>query len=246
MVIKGDVVYTPNGEYRTLHIYLPDDYYESDERYPVMYYFDGHNLFSNEDATFGTSWGLQEFMRDWNKKMIIVGIECSHKGRERLSEYSPYYFKSEHLGEVKGTGMATMQWIIDEVKPMIDEEFRTYRHREATGIAGSSMGGLMALYGVIACNTVFSKAACLSSAIYSCDSLLHTEISAHHLNPDTRIYMGWGEHEAYMRNNSEFLGNHLKDSGVKVRMYEQPGGEHNEASWRQQNPNYMYFLWMEG
>ena len=43
-----------------LHLWLPDDYEESNERYPVMYFFDGHNLFYNEDATYGKSWGLKE------------------------------------------------------------------------------------------------------------------------------------------------------------------------------------------
>ena len=90
MVIKRDFVYSPNGENRKLHIYLPDDYDMTDERYPVMYFFDGHNLFCDADATYGTSWGLKEFLDHWQKKMIVVGIECSHTGDERLHEYLPY------------------------------------------------------------------------------------------------------------------------------------------------------------
>ena len=53
MVIKRDFIYTPKGTNRPLHIYLPDDYYASEERYPVMYFFDGHNLFFDADATYG-------------------------------------------------------------------------------------------------------------------------------------------------------------------------------------------------
>lgn len=44
MVIKRDFIYTPKGKGRMLHIWLPDRYNETDERYPVMYFFDGHNL----------------------------------------------------------------------------------------------------------------------------------------------------------------------------------------------------------
>ena len=55
MIEKRDILFTPANEMRTLHIYLPDDYGMSGERYPVMYFFDGHNLFSNEDATYGKS-----------------------------------------------------------------------------------------------------------------------------------------------------------------------------------------------
>ncbi|MBQ9166319.1 MAG: hypothetical protein IJX71_05275 [Oscillospiraceae bacterium] len=62
MIVKRDWIYTPNGKNRPLHIYLPDDYDASEERYPVMYFFDGHNLFFDEDATYGKSWGLKTFL----------------------------------------------------------------------------------------------------------------------------------------------------------------------------------------
>ena len=52
MIIKRDFIYSPKGENRRLHIYLPEDYYQSTERYPVMYFFDGHNLYFDADATY--------------------------------------------------------------------------------------------------------------------------------------------------------------------------------------------------
>ena len=85
MVEKRDVLFTPAGKARRLHIYLPEGYGESGETYPVMYFFDGHNLFSNEDATYGKSWGLCEFLTGWEKKLIVVGVECSHEGASRLT-----------------------------------------------------------------------------------------------------------------------------------------------------------------
>ena len=75
MTIKREVCFTPANQARTLHIWLPQGYEDTDERYPVMYFFDGHNLFYNEDATYGKSWGLLEFMQGWEKPMIIVGVE---------------------------------------------------------------------------------------------------------------------------------------------------------------------------
>ena len=56
MILKQDCVFEGHGS-RPLHIYLPDDYDQSQERYPVMYFFDGHNLYRDEDATYGKSWG---------------------------------------------------------------------------------------------------------------------------------------------------------------------------------------------
>ena len=90
MIIKENFGYPVDGTNRMLHIYLPDDYDTCNEYYPVMYFFDGHNLFSDAAATYGKSWGLKAYLDQWNKKMIIVGIECSHVGQQRLSEYMPY------------------------------------------------------------------------------------------------------------------------------------------------------------
>ena len=80
MIIIRDHYFPPAGANRRLHICLPDNYYETQERYPVMYFFDGHNLFSDAEATYGKSWGLSAFLSRWNRPMIIVGMECSHEG----------------------------------------------------------------------------------------------------------------------------------------------------------------------
>lgn len=255
MIIKKDCLYWPKGENRMLHIYLPDDYEAGTERYPVMYMFDGHNLFYDSDATYGTSWGLQDFMRLYDKQMIIVGMECSHRGNERLEEYCPYHRKMLGL-EISGTGDLTMQWIRDTVKPMIDSEFRTYGHREATAIGGSSMGGLMTLYAVLAYNDIFSKNAALSTGLFWNISGLRKELADHQINSDTRIYMSWGEKEMgraarggnpatetrEARSVYKFE-RELQKRGVRTYHYFQWGGEHCERDWRAQNGIYMDFLW---
>ena len=89
MIEKTDFWFPFAAQNRRLHIYLPDDYNESEERYPVMYMFDGHNLFYNSDATYGKSWGMKEFLDRWGKKIIVVGLECAHTGNDRLREYCP-------------------------------------------------------------------------------------------------------------------------------------------------------------
>lgn len=70
MIEKTDFWFSSAGQNRRLHIYLPDDYYESEERYPVMYMFDGHNLFYDSDATYGKSWGMKDFLDHWDKKSL--------------------------------------------------------------------------------------------------------------------------------------------------------------------------------
>ena len=72
MIVTKDFPFAPANSSRTLHIYLPDDYYQSQEAYPCMYYFDGQNLFFDYEASFGTSWGLKDFLDVWPKKRFFV------------------------------------------------------------------------------------------------------------------------------------------------------------------------------
>ena len=259
MIIKRDFIYTPKGTNRPLHIYLPDDYFETDERYPVMYFFDGHNLYNDEDATYGKSWGVKDFMKGWSKKMIIVGIECGHNGEERLSEYLPYKAnKGSHFDRFEPKGDETIQWILSEVKPMIDLEYRTIPFRECTGIAGSSMGGLMAIYALVHYNRWFSKGGCISSAIGFCMRPLMGDMRKNKLSPDTRMYLSWGTREAWGvkdptkedRSSKTYGWNKkvadlAKADGAEVKLRCQVGGGHCEADWEKLVPEFMNFLWTE-
>ena len=242
MVVKQDFLYPHCNEFRKLHIYLPEDYDRSDARYPVMYFFDGHNLFYNEDATYGKSWGLLEFLESWGKDMIIVGLECSHTGNQRLWEYLPYPGEIDRFGELKSWGEQTLRWIVEDIKPMIDRDFRTIPFRECTGIAGSSMGGLMALRAALGWNRWFAKAACVSSAIGFCMRPLMRDLRKTPISPDTRVYLSWGTREAWGIKNPEEDDRHSKtyswnkkvadqilSSGAAVKMHCQIGGGHCEG-----------------
>lgn len=256
MIINRDMWYPPKGRNRKLHIYIPDDYETSQERYPVMYFFDGHNLFFDEYATYGKSWGLKEFLDRWDKKMIIVGMECGHEGNERLGEYFPYRTYRGELRKYEPLGDETFQWILRDIKPMIDREFRTCPFRECTGIGGSSMGGIMAIYGLVRYNRWFSKGACLSSSIRFCMRQLMSDLDNYAISPDTRAFLSWGTKEdhgvrdiwktdfsshTYRRNKA--VANKLINQGALPYLYCQVGGGHCEADWERQVPAFMNFLW---
>lgn len=250
MLIQEPFNYSPKNVNRTLHIYLPNDYEFSQERYPVMYFFDGHNLFRDSDATYGKCWGLETFLDRWSKKMIVVGIECGHQGRERLDEYCPYELTGGQLGTIHGMGEQTMDWIVQKVKPWVDSHFRTYDFREATGIAGSSMGGLMAIYAAGKYNRWFSKAACLSSAIRLCRKQLLADIGD--VDPDTRVYLSWGTEETGGKRVGFYSPAALANREVaeafwkkkaQATLYCQDGGRHCEADWEKQVPQFMEYLW---
>lgn len=249
MIQKFDMWITPLNRATTIHLHLPDNYYSSQERYPVMYMFDGHNLFEDQSATFGVSWGLEEFLKSYDKPFIVVGIECDHRGRRRLQEYTPYPLTNTFFGQADGDGALLMEWIISELKPHIDRSYRTWAQRGATGIAGSSMGGLMAMYAVLRHNDVFSKAACLSPSVSICSDWLSNELFYNDIHEDTRIYWSFGSRELSARNRiqaermlQDFWGM-LDMRGGTGKIYINEGGKHNEASWARENPVYFDFLW---
>ena len=257
MIVKRDFTYTPKGKNRPLHIWLPDDYETSGKSYPVMYFFDGHNLFFNEDATYGKSWGLKEFLDSWGRDLILVGIECGHEGDERISEYLPYkVWFHKFFSKFQPMGAVTMDWIVNEIKPMIDRDYRTLPDREFTGIGGSSMGGIMALYAGVRYNHVFSKAACVSSAIGFCVRATMKDIRSCPIRPESRFFLSWGTREAYGlkdptrqdRSSRTYKWNKrasdlLRERGAETMLYCQVEGKHCEADWEKQNPIYMDYLW---
>ena len=74
MVKKWSVSYPAvNGtEQRRVYVYLPTMYEaDPDRRYPVLYMFDGQNVFFDEDATFGKSWGVADYL-DYTDTPLIV------------------------------------------------------------------------------------------------------------------------------------------------------------------------------
>lgn len=246
MVIKWNVTIPKlSGDAeRRAYIYLPESYEEDpDRRYPVMYMFDGHNVFFDSDATYGKSWGMNDYMERSRKQLIIVAVECNHEGNHRLQEYSPVSFENSTLGKIRGKGKVYMHWMINELKPYIDTNYRTLPDRENTIICGSSMGGLMALYGCCVYNHVFQRAACLSPSIWVAPGKVLELIARAHIRNDTCIYMDYGSNEMFNHAaNAESListAHLLLTKRVNLALRVVPGGNHSEASWEKQIPIFM-------
>ena len=229
---------------RRAYICLPDTYEKDKEKhYPVMYMFDGHNVFFDEDATYGKSWGMNKYMERSKKDLIIVAVECNHEGNGRLVEYSPMSYENAAMGKIKGKGRAYMTWLAGTLKPFIDENYRTLPDRLNTIIAGSSMGGLMALYGATAFNHVFQRAACLSPSLWVSPGKVIEMIARAHIRRDTCIYMDYGSEEMFNHAaNAEALmsaSHMLLTKQVNLALRVVPGGNHSEASWERQIPIFM-------
>ena len=247
MIKKWSLSYpaAAGDEERFAYVYVPEAAEADPEaRFPVLYMFDGHNVFFDEDATYGKSWGLGEYL-DWSETpLIVAAVECNHgKKNARIHEYAPYDFYTPWMGQIRGLGGKTMDWLIGVFKPEIDRSFPTLPDREHTFIAGSSMGGLMSLYALAEHHAVFSRAAALSPSIDFGARKLDAMLKKADFPAQTVLYMDMGEKEmAYRRVQSRWraVNRLLLEKKVLLTARVVPDGEHNEASWEKQNP-----FWVE-
>ena len=248
MIIKFEIPISFLNEKRRIHMYLPDDYLQSKQEYPVLYMFDGHNLFYDEDATYGTAWHLDQEILKNHKEMLVVGIECSHQGNQRLSEYAPYPFTDEEIGSFDGWGKQTMEFIIHELKPYIDHHFPTKTDRNHTWIGGSSCGGLMALYAGFKYSFTFSKALVISPYLVSFQNLME-DLEKTFIHPRTHFYISWGALEGNKRHSfvqetkkCTEIANVLLKKGSFLQMNVKPNGKHCEEDWQKESSFFLNFL----
>ncbi len=236
-------------EERKVYVYVP----EEEGEYPVLYMFDGQNLFDDEEASYGKSWGLLKYMEESETPLIIVGVECNHHDEKekcggRLSEYSPFNFGDPEWGYIKGRGRKTMNWFVKELKPYIDDNYPTLPEREYTFISGSSMGGLMTLYAICSYGKYFSRGAALSPSIGFVPEKVLGMIEKTRFRRGTVLYMDYGEREIGYMNTREVYGKvaaALVNKKVLLESRIVPDGEHNEASWEKQVPFFMDVLFYD-
>lgn len=246
MLIKWNVT-IPNlsgTQLRRAFVWLPDDYdTDSLKQYPVLYMFDGHNIFRDEYATFGKSWGMEAYLEETEKDLIVVAVECNHEGNARLQEYAPVSYKNRDHGSITGKAPVYMNWLVGQLKPYVDKTFRTLPDREHTSLAGSSMGGLIALYGISAYNHIFRQAACLSPSLWVAPAKLAAMVAKSTYSPDTAIFLSYGQKEmSNHRANSWIISavaQELYAKGVNLTLRIVRDGCHCEAAWEQEVPIFM-------
>lgn len=235
---------------RNIYIYLPTDYSTTTCHFPVLYMFDGHNLFSDNLATYGKSWGLKDYLDQHNIPLIVVGIDCNHIGDYRLREYCPYDVISKRIRIPEILGDITANWLVNTLKPLIESKYRVSANRNDIGIGGSSMGGLMSLYCITKYSHIFSKAACLSSSFDLCYKGIIEHTIPLKINPKTRIYMDYGTKETKSREATiKRIQQHLEiehilqDKGCYTYLRLVEKGTHCEASWETCIPYFLEFLY---
>jgi predicted alpha/beta superfamily hydrolase len=222
---------------RDLLVYLPPGYESSPERrYPVLYLHDGQNVF-DAATSFAGEWGADETaetLAEQGLEVILVAIP--NGGRARSAEYSPWTTRQHGLPR-QSQADDFLAFVLACVMPRIDDTFRTSRLRNETGIAGSSLGALSALYACLARPGVFGFCGALSPAFWPGRGAIGG-FARDHQDPGLRIYIDVGRAEAGDRFLADIrrMRDLLTRQGYDVAYVEDPDGQHNEESWRRRFP----------
>jgi len=229
------------NRFRRIWLYLPPDYDQSTNEYPVLYMHDGQNLF-DQFTSFAGEWEIDETLNrlvDQGYKVpIVVGID--NGGIYRIDELTPWN-NPDYGG---GQGDEYMAFIVETLKPFIDENYRTLSDRENTGIMGSSLGGLISTYGALKYQNIFSKAGPFSPAYWINNDSIWNFITSVGMQNDIWFYQNVGEHEGdnYI-NNMYKMEDSLRAEGFEnITSKVILGGDHNEQTWR--NDFEEAYLWL--
>lgn len=230
---------------RTLRIYLPTGYAHTKKKYPVLYMLDGQNLF-DEYLAFKNEWGVDECLDSLASKMnqpcIVVGVDA---GTDRIHEYNPF----DHPEYGIGKGDAFFQFLLQQVKPYIDRHYRTWKEPEHTIIAGSSLGGLMAYYGILKHPDVFGGAGVFSPAFWIAPEPLKQLTDSLGRQVKGKIFFYIGEREGndgmkYVKDLQRISDQLATVSPAVIYSIIDPAGQHTESVWRNWFPE--FYRWIMG
>jgi len=243
---------------RNIDIWLPDNY-SSGSKYAVLYMHDGQMLFDSTKSWNGQEWKVDEVLSKLMlegkvNNCIVVGIWNDNV--KRFADYFPQkainFLNSESVkdslrAQFNKEPLADnyLLFLVNEVKPYIDNNFNTYTDSKNTSIMGSSMGGLISLYAICEYPLIFGNAACLSThwvgTLKNTNPNIPLAINSYLLenlpNPLThRIYLDYGNKTLDSLYKPYQL---IVDKTMEIKGYNQNnwitlefiGADHSERSW---------------
>ena len=225
---------------KTIWVYLPSNYVNSQQSYPVLYLQDAQNLF-DRSTSFSGEWRIDETLDSLDLALIVIGIE--HGNEKRIDELTPFPHP-EHNG---GNAENYLKFISETLKPEIDKRFRTKTDVSNTFIGGSSLGGLFSYFALLKDPEIFGKALVFSPSFWFSDKIMNftDEISGEKLD-QIKLYFRAGEKESETMAplmcdiKQQLLCKGLKSNQINFKTL--PDGQHNEAFWASLFPQAALWL----
>ncbi len=236
---------------RSLHIYLPPGYYENREkRFPVLYAQDGKSVYDLSDwskESLNMHRTADQLISEGKiKEIIVVGID--NIGNERLNEYA-HWDGIDRGNQITAKGLLYEDFVLHDVKPFIDKNFRTLADRDNTAMLGGSMGGFVTFNIGFRHPDIFSQLAMMSPYLGWGNGKLYNELSQGEYSgkKPLKLWIDAGSEE------KDFLD--MVGSGVALLLnqgyqypgelaaYEAPGGEHTESSWEKRIESILLYFY---
>lgn len=244
------------GNKRMLRVWLPPGYRDRRNRkrlYPVLYLNDGQNLFDPATAFGGVEWQVDESAERLIHErriepLIIVGIDNAQENRIR--EYVPYRSPDLPVRTVKGKKYP--EFLVNEVMPFIQKRYRVAASSENTGLGGSSLGGLIALYTAMVRPHQFGRLLVESPSLFVGERRILRDSLRVKTWPE-RVFLGVGTRELgddVAKNQKvvedvRTLAEILRKAGLSGDRLEvdiDEGATHSEWAWARRFPEALAFL----
>jgi enterochelin esterase-like enzyme len=240
---------------RFLRVWLPpgyDDAGNAGRHYPILYLNDGQNLFESSTAFGRVEWQVDEtadrLIREGSvPPLIIVGMD--NTGKDRLREYMPHRSMNPMMLRVQGRHYP--DFLMKEVIPFVERNYRVATGAENTGLGGSSLGGLIALYTVMARPGTIGRVLLESPSLWASGRQLIRESRSVRVWPE-RIFLAVGTAEAGNAERSRTVVDDVRElaailrravlSEQRLRLVIRDGAGHNEAAWAERFPEALRFL----
>lgn len=246
--VISEKFYIPQlDRYRKIWAVLPYDYHTSDKSYPVLYLQDAQNLF-NEGSGFG-NWEIDKklsILAEYGRGDVIV-IAIEHGSEERIKEY---IFDNDNVAN-GSEGKKYIRFITDTLKPYVDENYRTKKDRDNTGIGGSSLGALISIYSGFLYPEVYSKLLIFSPSLWV-EPNNNFPMMSFRIPFKTKIYLyGGGQEGSKMVKRIHIFEEYLKRWEKKnlfdfeFRTNINPEGTHSEFYWSQEFPRAIEWLFYD-
>lgn len=243
--ILSESFYIPElDKKRKIWIYLPEGYESGNRQYPVLYMHDGQNLF-DEKTAFAGEWKVDEALdrmyRENGFELIVVAVD--HGNADRISEYTPWP-NPEYGG---GEGDKYVDFLVNTLKPYVDENYRTLPEAENTGIMGSSLGGLVSFYALLKYPGTFGKAGVFSPSFWFSDEVYSFAESNGQLNENRMYLLGGGREGNVEEDNNRMTETLLRLGFPSANLTNKivPTGTHSESFWSQYVEESIAWLWHE-
>jgi predicted alpha/beta superfamily hydrolase len=240
---------------RLLRVWLPpgyDDPENAGRRYPLFYLNDGQNLFEPATSFNGVEWQVDETSDRLIREsivppLIVVGLD--NAGKDRIREYMPYRSLQPVIMRVQGSRYP--DFMIKEVMPFIARQYRVATGPQNTGLGGSSLGALIALYTAIVRPGMFGQLLLESPSLWASNRQIIKQSRLVKIWPE-RIFLAMGTAEAGRADRDRSMIDDVRELAAILRraglddkrllLKIDEGATHHESAWARRFPEALSFL----